>query len=36
MKFSDLANNISVVEEEERKDDEFDWIWKENLIQQPI
>jgi hypothetical protein len=29
MNFSDLARNLKVLEQEERKEAEFDWIWKE-------
>ncbi len=28
MNFSDLANSLHQLEEEERKEAEFEWIWK--------
>jgi hypothetical protein len=33
MNFSDLASNLVSIESEERKESEFQWIWKE--IAQP-
>ncbi len=30
MNFSDLAKHLSLLEQEERKEAEFDWIWKED------
>jgi hypothetical protein len=30
MNFSDISKNLTVVEQEERKEAEFDWIWKES------
>jgi hypothetical protein len=30
MNFSDLAGNFEMLNQEERKEAEFDWIWKEN------
>ncbi len=35
MNFSDLARHLNVLEQEERKEAEFDWIWKEHLQQIP-
>jgi hypothetical protein len=31
MNFSDLVRHLKVLEQEERKEAEFDWIWKEQL-----
>jgi hypothetical protein len=30
MNFSDLARHLNILEQEERKKAEFDWIWKEH------
>jgi hypothetical protein len=30
MNFSDLALHMKALEQEERKEAEFDWIWKED------
>ena len=32
MNFSDLASNLERLEQEERKEVEFEWIWKDNII----
>ncbi len=32
MNFSDLASSLERLESEERKEVEFEWIWKENII----
>ena len=32
MNYSDLAKHIDHLESEERKEAEFEWIWKENAI----
>ena len=32
MNFSDLASNLERLEQEERKEVEFEWIWKEKAI----
>jgi hypothetical protein len=32
MNFTDLASNLERLEQEERKEVEFEWIWKENII----
>lgn len=32
MNFSDLASSLERLEQEERKEAEFEWIWKENII----
>jgi hypothetical protein len=32
MNYSDLASYLDQLESEERKEAEFEWIWKENLI----
>jgi hypothetical protein len=32
MNFSDLASNLERLEQEERKEVEFEWIWKVNII----
>jgi hypothetical protein len=32
MNFSDLASNLERLDQEERKDVEYEWIWKENII----
>ena len=30
--YSDLASHLDILESEERKESEYDWIWKENTI----
>ncbi len=32
MNFSDLSSSLENLEQEERKEVEFEWIWKENII----
>jgi hypothetical protein len=32
MNFSDLASNLERLDQEERKDVEYEWIWKDNII----
>jgi hypothetical protein len=32
MNYSDLASHLDHLESEERKESEFEWIWKENPI----
>jgi hypothetical protein len=32
MNFSDLASNLKRLDQEERKDVEYEWIWKDNII----
>jgi hypothetical protein len=32
MNFSDLASSLERLEQEERKEVEFEWIWKEKVI----
>jgi hypothetical protein len=32
MNYSDLASHLYHLESEERKEAEFEWIWKENAI----
>ena len=32
MNYSDLASHLDQLESEERKEAEFEWIWKENAI----
>ena len=32
MNYSDLASHLDQLESEERKETEFEWIWKENAI----
>ena len=32
MNFSDLASSLDRLEQEERKEVEFEWIWKDNII----
>ena len=32
MNYSDLASHLDQLESEERKDAEFEWIWKEKVI----
>jgi hypothetical protein len=32
MNYSDLASHLDHLESEERKEAEFEWIWKENAI----
>ena len=32
MNYSDLASHLDNLESEERKEAEFEWIWKENAI----
>jgi hypothetical protein len=32
MNYSDLASHLDQLESEERKEAEFEWIWKENII----
>ena len=32
MNFSDLSLKLEIMEQEDRKDVEYEWIWKENLI----
>ena len=31
--FADLTSNLEQLEQEERKEAEFEWIWKESLVQ---
>jgi hypothetical protein len=33
MNFADLTSNLFHLEQEERKEAEFEWIWKEDLVQ---
>ena len=33
MNFADLTSNLQQLEQEERKEAEFEWIWKEDLVQ---
>ena len=33
MNFADLTSNLEQLEQEERKEAEFEWIWKESLVQ---
>ena len=33
MNFADLTSNLQYLEQEERKEAEFEWIWKEDLVQ---
>jgi hypothetical protein len=33
MNFADLTSNLEQLEQEERKEGEFEWIWKESLVQ---
>jgi hypothetical protein len=35
MNFSDLARHLNILEQEERKEVEFDWIWKDYQQQIP-
>ncbi len=32
MNFSDLADYVNLIEHEERKEAEFEWIWKGNNV----
>ena len=32
MNFSDLASNLERLDQEERKEVEYEWIWKDNII----
>ena len=32
MNFSDLSSSLDNLEQEERKEVEFEWIWKDNII----
>jgi hypothetical protein len=32
MNFSDLASSLERLEQEERKEAEFEWIWKDKII----
>ncbi len=32
MNFTDLTSSLEQLEQEERKEAEFEWIWKENLF----
>jgi hypothetical protein len=32
MNFTDIASNLERLEQEERKEVEFEWIWKENIV----
>jgi hypothetical protein len=32
MNYSDLASHLDKLESEEKKESEFDWIWKDNPI----
>jgi hypothetical protein len=32
MNYSDLASHLDHLESEERKEAEFEWIWKENAV----
>ena len=32
MNYSDLSSSLERLEQEERKEVEFEWIWKENII----
>jgi hypothetical protein len=32
MNLSDLASNLERLDQEERKDVEYEWIWKDNII----
>jgi hypothetical protein len=32
MNFADLTSNLEQLEQEERKEAEFEWIWKERLV----
>ncbi len=32
MNFSDLSSSLENLEQEERKEVEFEWIWKDNII----
>jgi hypothetical protein len=35
MNFSDIAGSLKRINEEERKEAEFEWIWKEKKIALP-
>ena len=32
MNYSDLTSNLERLEQEERKEVEFEWIWKDNIV----
>jgi hypothetical protein len=32
MNFADLNSNLEELEKEERKEVEFDWMWKESIV----
>ena len=32
MNFSDLASNLERLDQEERKEVEYEWIWKDNIV----
>jgi hypothetical protein len=36
MNFADLTSNLEQLEQEERKEAEFEWIWKESLVKNVV